>query len=104
MCIRDRVRAGQLLAEMDPVDLDQRLASTVAAAARAKNAVAVSYTHLRAHETVLDIVCRLLLEKKQHTTTTHNTHTPITETQSHLIKNTITEPTLCNHDTTSSTI
>ena len=24
----------------------------------------VSYTHLRAHETVLDIVCRLLLEKK----------------------------------------
>ena len=24
---------------------------------------AVSYTHLRAHETVLDIVCRLLLEK-----------------------------------------
>ena len=27
----------------------------------------VSYTHLRAHETVLDLVCRLLLEKK----TTH---------------------------------
>ena len=26
----------------------------------------VSYTHLRAHETVLDIVCRLLLEKKNH--------------------------------------
>ena len=25
---------------------------------------AVSYTHLRAHETVLDIVCRLLLAKK----------------------------------------
>ena len=30
----------------------------------------VSYTHLRAHETVLDLVCRLLLEKK--TTQTHN--------------------------------
>ena len=37
----------------------------------------VSYTHLRAHETVLDLVCRLLLEKKktphqplpEHTTT-----------------------------------
>ena len=28
---------------------------------------AVSYTHLRAHETVLDLVCRLLLEKKKHT-------------------------------------
>ena len=26
---------------------------------------AVSYTHLRAHETVLDLVCRLLLEKTQ---------------------------------------
>ena len=28
--------------------------------------VAVSYTHLRAHETVLDLVCRLLLEKKKY--------------------------------------
>ena len=27
-------------------------------------AAAVSYTHLRAHVTVLDLVCRLLLEKK----------------------------------------
>ncbi len=25
----------------------------------------VSYTHLRAHETVLDLVCRLLLAKKK---------------------------------------
>ena len=24
----------------------------------------VSYTHIRAHETVLDLVCRILLEKK----------------------------------------
>ena len=31
----------------------------------------VSYTHLRAHETVLDLVCRLLLEKKKNT----NIHT-----------------------------
>ena len=29
--------------------------------------VPVSYTHLRAHETVLDLVCRLLLEKKMTT-------------------------------------
>src|SRR5664280_3306727 len=28
----------------------------------------VSYTHLRAHETVLDLVCRLLLEKKKKAT------------------------------------
>ena len=38
--------------------------------------VAVSYTHLRAHETVLDLVCRLLLETKK-TPHTH-THTYIT--------------------------
>ena len=30
-----------------------------------RGTLAVSYTHLRAHETVLDIVCRLLLEKKK---------------------------------------
>ena len=34
----------------------------------------VSYTHLRAHETVLDLVCRLLLEKKKNP---HH-HVPIT--------------------------
>ena len=33
----------------------------------------VSYTHLRAHETVLDLVCRLLLEKKTTITTTTTT-------------------------------
>ena len=38
----------------------------------------VSYTHLRAHETVLDLVCRLLLEKKttkKKTTKEHHRHT-----------------------------
>ena len=37
--------------------------------------IPVSYTHLRAHETVLDLVCRLLLEKKKNkkTKTTNNT-------------------------------
>ncbi len=30
-----------------------------------KNAVPGAYTHLRAHETVLDLVCRLLLEKRK---------------------------------------
>ena len=33
----------------------------------AADAGAVSYTHLRAHETVLDLVCRLLLETKNDT-------------------------------------
>mgnify|MGYP003380641547 CR=1 FL=1 len=30
-----------------------------------RNAHPVSYTHLRAHETVLGLLCRLLLEKKK---------------------------------------
>ena len=33
---------------------------------RPMGAEPVSYTHLRAHETVLDLVCRLLLEKKKN--------------------------------------
>ena len=33
--------------------------------AEANTLDSVSYTHLRAHETVLDLVCRLLLEKKK---------------------------------------
>ena len=32
----------------------------------------VSYTHLRAHETVLDLVCRLLLEKKNNMRNNHS--------------------------------
>ena len=39
--------------------------ASTGAHARAVGA-AVSYTHLRAHETVLDLVCRLLLEKKKY--------------------------------------
>ena len=35
----------------------------------------VSYTHLRAHETVLDLVCRLLLEKKKKTKTNYSQST-----------------------------
>ena len=33
----------------------------------------VSYTHLRAHETVLDLVCRLLLENKKPSIDNHFT-------------------------------
>ena len=35
----------------------------------AMGVVPVSYTHLRAHETVLDLVCRLLLEKTKNNST-----------------------------------
>ena len=37
----------------------------------------VSYTHLRAHETVLDLVCRLLLEKKN---TKYSLYNPLHQT------------------------
>src|SRR5664280_2325408 len=37
-----------------------------------EKSTAVSYTHLRAHETVLDLVCRLLLEKKNKHTNIKN--------------------------------
>ena len=36
---------------------------SIIAALKARYPETVSYTHLRAHETVLDLVCRLLLEK-----------------------------------------
>ena len=36
--------------------------------------MSVPYTHLRAHETVLDLVCRLLLEKKKKTEFTYQTY------------------------------
>ena len=39
------------------------VAVTTCSAVMSPLLVSVSYTHLRAHETVLDLVCRLLLEK-----------------------------------------
>src|SRR5450756_2880677 len=39
--------------------------SGLASAVAKEGAIAVSYTHLRAHETRHDLVCRLLLEKKK---------------------------------------
>ena len=42
--------------------------------ARSEMQLSVSYTHLRAHETVLDLVCRLLLEKKKSKKKKKNTH------------------------------
>ena len=45
-----------------------KLEETAAACRALNGGRAVSYTHLRAHETVLDLVCRLLLEKKKNNT------------------------------------
>src|SRR5664280_3076130 len=53
--------AGRPLHEVK--DLCQRFRATSGSAD-----TPVSYTHLRAHETVLDLVCRLLLEKKKQNT------------------------------------
>ena len=73
MCIRDSggldgllyitdISWGRISHPTEVLKLDQKI-----------NVVAVSYTHLRAHETVLDLVCRLLIEKKH----THTQHTQL---------------------------
>ena len=64
--------AGYLCANMREV-ADVKIGDTLTDAVRPtstpfpgyKEVKPVSYTHLRAHETVLDLVCRLLLEKKK---------------------------------------
>ena len=67
MCIRDRDRAaGRLLPEKNPEAFTGVIVG-VRADEEGSRSKAVSYTHLRAHETVLDLVCRLLLEKKKNT-------------------------------------
>jgi len=45
--VGDTVKAGQLLAEMDPVDLDQRVAALNASLERARNAVSAAEAQLR---------------------------------------------------------
>ena len=67
MCIRDSGKAAlQFLAHY--ADPNAVIRFGQARLARFLHATpTVSYTHLRAHETVLDLVCRLLLEKKKHT-------------------------------------
>ena len=78
MCIRDRYSAGPLT-EGTGLNLTfWSYAGQMNLGAIACKKAPVSYTHLRAHETVLDIVCRLLLEKKktiEHTGQVDHTHT-----------------------------
>ena len=77
MCIRDRVlaHAGEVVDELQRIREAAEERRLVTSAADGSSAV--SYTHLRAHETVLDLVCRLLLEKKKRpsfvTRCMHNT-------------------------------
>ena len=65
MCIRD---SDNVVAATVQVAFLGSLASWAgpdAATPEIVEARTVSYTHLRAHETVLDLVCRLLLEQKK---------------------------------------
>ena len=58
--------AAEDLAEERPIKLSSMKGDIVFEDVHFAYDEAVSYTHLRAHETVLDLVCRLLLEKKHH--------------------------------------
>ena len=78
MCIRDRPGRLQVAFKDNVIDYDRVLAMLRAQDYAGWLGVeyiwidwAVSYTHLRAHETVLDLVCRLLLEKNNNTQHTH---------------------------------
>ena len=73
MCIRDRFNPDILILDEATSSVDSETESIIQYAIerliqkRTSIIIApVSYTHLRAHETVLDLVCRLLLEKKTH--------------------------------------
>ena len=56
-------RAGEMV-EVSMSDVTSKLQLADTAQIIVLDADAVSYTHLRAHETRHDLVCRLLLEKK----------------------------------------
>ena len=87
MCIRDRSTREQVLQSVICWARNQRPkdgAETLDGILRW--AEAVSYTHLRANETVLDFVCRLLLEKKKkeiHIISSSNADITTTEAITH---------------------
>ena len=64
----DQIKHQMAIAGLDP-GIRKR---DVIRAYRYTVGTAVSYTHLRAHETVLDLVCRLLLETKKKKQTYYN--------------------------------
>ena len=64
MCIRDSLSAGSVGAPCAKAGEEPRGRGIHNLTAHDLGTGAVSYTHLRAHETVLDLVCRLLLDNK----------------------------------------
>ena len=74
MCIRDSPHIVRLIGRMLRSLIPELHALEAFGGAEGLTIAPVSYTHLRAHETVLDLVCRLLLEKKkQRASITHLT-------------------------------
>ena len=69
MCIRDSLLSAVERVAIMASEQTHVINFDIQASELIITAGAVSYTHLRAHETVLDLVCRLLLEKK---TTPHS--------------------------------
>ena len=67
MCIRDSLTRQVLRDQLGAQMAAHRLTLIKGLPGTGKTVLPVSYTHLRAHETVLDLVCRLLLEKKKTT-------------------------------------
>ena len=65
MCIRDSDEVDEGRARLAPDTFDGGDDVRPSVDAVRREAIAVSYTHLRAHETVLDLVCRLLLDKNK---------------------------------------
>ena len=66
MCIRDSLKQFQQAAGTNVIYGDICAGNLAPALQQALESFPVSYTHLRAHETVLELVCRLLLEQKTH--------------------------------------
>ena len=65
MCIRDSPMTGRIVDVNEPAERLWLRPREDLIGAPQVSLHPVSYTHLRAHETVLDLVCRLLLEKKK---------------------------------------
>ena len=65
MCIRDRNNREEFRPIIDGITIGLQALLIFIGLLTLGIGGAVSYTHLRAHETVLDLVCRLLLEKKK---------------------------------------
>ena len=65
MCIRDSDYDKLMKYRLDLLKVHKLGLPDIQKVIAEMGPMAVSYTHLRAHETVLDLVCRLLLEKKK---------------------------------------